>query len=166
MATTGGDNPGLNGFRMLGLMSGPRVAVASPTTLTVADIQHQAQSARADIGALATADAHSTSVMVWNYHNDALPAEPTEVAITIQGLAAEKALVQHYRIDNDHSNAYTAWQALGSPQAVMAAQRPALEQAGQLALLTSPSWTSIKNGQTVLHFVLPRQGVSLLRLTW
>lgn len=166
LATNGVDKPVLNVFRMLGLMSGPRVAVTNPTALTVANIQHQTQSERADVGALATGDAHSASVLVWNYHNDALPAAPSEVAITLQGLAAEKALVQHYRIDAEHSNAYTAWQALGSPQAVTDAQRPALKRAGQLALLTSPTWTSIKNGQMVLHFVLPRQGVSLLRLAW
>jgi len=164
LATNGVDKPVLNVFRMLGLMGGQRVAVTNPTALTVPDIR--AQSQRPDIGALASLDGHSAAVLVWNYHNDDLPAPPTEVVLTLQGLAAEKALVQHYRIDTEHSNAYTAWQALGSPPAVPTAQRAALVQAGQLAELTSPAWISTKKGQAVLHFTLPRQGVSLLRLTW
>ncbi|QKG56491.1 beta-xylosidase [Hymenobacter sp. BRD128] len=166
LATNGVDKPVLNVFRMLGMMRGPRVAVASPTALSVADIRAQAQSQRADIGALAAADAHSATVLVWNYHNDALPAPPAEVALTLQGLATAKAQVQHYRIDNEHSNAYTAWQALGSPQQVSAAQRTSLGQAGQLAQLTAPASVSLQNGQTTLHFTLPRHGVSLLRLSW
>ena len=167
LATNGVDKPVLNVFRMLGKMTGPRVAVANPTALTLPDIHNQAQSQRADIGALASADARSASVLVWNYHNDALPAPPGEVEIILQGVPAATAKLRHYRIDNEHSNSYTAWQDLGSPQQVSAAQRTALEQAGQLALLaTAPASVSVKNGQTVLRFSLPRQGVSMLRLSW
>jgi len=166
LATNGVDKPVLNVFRMLGLMRGPRVAVIVPTAPTVTEIRGQAQSQRPDIGALATADGHSASVLVWNYHNDALPAAPAEVALTLQGLAAPQALLEHYRIDEAHSNSYAAWQALGAPQPPTPAQRLVVAQAGQLAQLTSPAWTSVKNGQTVLHFTLPRHGVSLLRLSW
>ena len=166
LATNGVDKPVLNVFRMLGMMRGPRVAVRNPTALTVPDIQAQAQSQGPDIGALATADDHSAAVLVWNYHNDALPAAPAEVVLTLRGLAAHQALLQHYRIDEDHSNAYAAWQALGSPQPPTPAQQAALAQAGQLTLLTSPSWITTQDGQAVLHMTLPRQGVSLLRLSW
>ena len=168
LATNGVDKPVLNVFRMLGKMAGQRVAVTSPTALTLSDIHDQAQSQRADISALATIDtnAHSAAVLVWNYHNDALPAPPTEVEIVLQGLPAASAKLQHYRIDNDHSNSYTAWQAMGSPAQVAAAQRTMLEQAGQLALLAPPNSVSTKNGQAVLRFTLPRQGVSLLRFSW
>ena len=166
LATHGVDKPVLNVFRMLGMLRGPRVAVASPTTLTLSDIHAQAQSQRPDVGALATADAHSANVLVWHYHNDALPGAPAEIALTLRGVPATQALLQHYRIDEAHSNAYTTWQALGSPQQVSDSQRAQLTQAGQLALLTSPSWVSTQNGQAVLHFSLPREGVSLLRLSW
>jgi len=167
LATNGVDKPVLNVFRMLGQMRGPRVAVTNPTALGVPDILAQAQSQRPDVGALATADAHSASVLLWNYHNDDLPASPTDVALTLRGVAAQRALLRHYRIDQQHSNSYTAWQALGSPQQVNATQRTALEQAGQLALLTSPSWVSAgAQGEVVLHFALPRQGVSLVQLSW
>lgn len=166
LATNGVDKPVLNVFRMLGQMRGPRVAVTNPTVLTVTDIINQVQSQRADVSALATADEHSASILVWNYHNDALLAPPAEVELVLQHLPAATALVQQYRVDNEHSNSYTTWQAMGSPQLVSDSQRAALEQAGQLALLTSPTWVSTKDGQMVLHVTLPRQGVSLVRLSW
>ena len=168
LATNGVDKPVLNVFRMLGKMAGQRVAVTNATALTLPEIHDQAQSQRADISALATIDvkAHTAAVLVWNYHNDDLPAAASEVEIMLQGIPAASAQLQHYRIDTDHSNSYTAWQAMGSPAQPAASQRIALEQAGQLAELTSPSSVSTKNGQAVLHFALPRQGVSLLRLSW
>jgi xylan 1,4-beta-xylosidase len=166
LATNGVDKPVLNVFRMLGQMRGQRVAVANPAALTVPDIIAQAQSQRADISVLATADEHSASILVWNYHNDDLPAPSAEVELVLQHLPAATASVQQYRVDTEHSNSYTAWQAMGSPQQVTDIQRTALTQAGQLALLTSPTWVSTKNGQAVLHLTLPRQGVSLVRLNW
>jgi xylan 1,4-beta-xylosidase len=166
LATNGVDKPVLNVFRMLGQMRGQRVAVTNPTALTVPDIIAQAQSQRVDVSALATASEHSASILVWNYHNDALPAPPAEVELVLQHLPAASASVQQYRVDNEHSNSYTAWQAMGSPQQVSEIQRATLEQAGQLAQLTSPTWVSTKNGQAVLHLTLPRQGVSLVQLSW
>ena len=166
LATNGVDKPVLNVFRMLGQMRGQRVAVASPTTLALSEIHNQVQSQRADLSALATADGRSASVLVWNYHNDDLPAAPSEVELTLLGVPAGTAQLQHYRIDDEHSNAYAAWQRMGSPVQVSAAQRVALEQSGQLALLAPPSRISSKNGHAVVHFTLPRQGVSLLRLSW
>jgi xylan 1,4-beta-xylosidase len=41
-----------------------------------------------------------------------------------------------------------------------------MQAAGQLQLLNSPSWEPVKNGATGMHFSLPRQGVSLIRLAW
>jgi xylan 1,4-beta-xylosidase len=168
LATNGVDKPVLNVFRMFSQMPGQRVAVASATALTLPEIHDQAQTQRADISALATIDAkaHTAAILVWNYHNDDLTAAASEVDLTLQGLPAASPRLQHFRIDHDHSNSYTAWQAMGSPAQPTAAQRNSLEQAGQLAQLTPPSTVSTKNGQTVLHFTLPRQGVSLLRLSW
>jgi xylan 1,4-beta-xylosidase len=64
-----------------------------------------------------------------------------------------------------HSNAFTEWKSLGSPQQPTPDQYQQLESAGQLQLLTSPEWIA-RNGNAKLHFELPRQGVSLLRFTW
>jgi len=75
-------------------------------------------------------------------------------------------LMQHFRIDRDHSNAYTTWQQLGSPQYPDGKQYTELEEAGQLELLESPEWIKTSDGRTTLTINLPRQGVSLLKFTW
>jgi xylan 1,4-beta-xylosidase len=52
---------------------------------------------------------------------------------------------------------------MGSPQNPTAEQYTALEAAGQLELLESPHW--IATGKPI-EFELPRQGVSLVQLTF
>ncbi|WP_051166892.1 GH39 family glycosyl hydrolase [Hymenobacter norwichensis] len=166
LATNGVGKPVLNVFRMMGLMGGQRVTVSNATALSLQDVRQGQQTQRPDISALASTDGRSANVLVWNYHNDDLPAAASEVEIVLQGITAPQALAQHYRIDGEHSNSYTVWQKMGSPQNVSATQRAQLEQAGQLALLDSPAWVKTKDGKTTLRFTLPRQGVSLLKLTW
>jgi len=119
-----------------------------------------------DISALATSDARSVSILVWNYHDDDLPAPDARIAMTIDGPPDGRATLTHYRVDTNHSNAYTVWKAMGSPQSPTAAQRDALLKAGQLQMLGAPERVVIANRRIIVSFSLPRQGVSLLRLTW
>src|SRR6185503_8116534 len=71
-----------------------------------------------DIDAFATADARGAAVMLWNYHDEEKAAPGSDVSVTVKGLPRTAARVRltHYRIDDTHSNAYTAWKAMGSPQ--------------------------------------------------
>jgi xylan 1,4-beta-xylosidase len=75
-------------------------------------------------------------------------------------------LVRHYRIDESHSNAWTAWKAMGSPQHPAPEQYARLAAAGQLQLADSPRWVDVRGGRAMLEFSLPRQGVSLMELSW
>ncbi len=166
LATNGVDKPVLNVFRMFGKMQGQRVQVSGPLAYDAFRIRDSSvRGPLADINALATANAHSVSVMVWNYHDNNSPAPAAPVAVTIKGLPNGKLQLQHYRIDSTHSNAYTVWKQLGSPQQPTPEQVAQLEKAGQLAQL-APEQVTVANGQTVIHMVLPRQGVSLLQLSW
>jgi xylan 1,4-beta-xylosidase len=88
------------------------------------------------------------------------------MALTGIPVSARRVLVHHYRIDRDHSNAYTAWQQMGSPQNPAPAQYARLEAAGQLELLESPRWLWNEGGTVEFSLTLPRQGVSLLRVSW
>jgi xylan 1,4-beta-xylosidase len=166
LATNGIDKPVLNVFRLLGQMSGHRVAVESSGALALDDVRDHSVRNSADISAVATRDARSASVLVWNYHDDDLPAAGAGITLTIEGLPDGRPTLTHYRVDTDHSNAYTAWQALGSPQSPTAAERDALIKAGQLQTLGSPERVVVLNGRAVVTFDLPRQGVSLVRLAW
>jgi xylan 1,4-beta-xylosidase len=166
LATNGVDKPVLNVFRMLGQMRGHRVAVDSSGALALDDVRDHGVRDSADISALAARDARSASVLVWNYHDDDLPAAGAGITLTIDGLPDGRATLTHFRIDSDHSNAYTVWKAQGSPQSPTAAERDALIKAGQLETLGAPQPVVIAHGRGVVTFDLPRQGVSLLRFDW
>jgi xylan 1,4-beta-xylosidase len=74
--------------------------------------------------------------------------------------------VRQFRIDDEHSNAFTAWKAMNAPLPITAAQAAALQQAGQLAELEPAKIRSVDDGKLALDFSLPRDGVSLFVLNW
>jgi xylan 1,4-beta-xylosidase len=75
-------------------------------------------------------------------------------------------LVQHFRVDDDHSNSYETWKKMGSPQQPTPEQYAQLEAAGNLHLLESPRWETAGDGRIHMAFPLPLHGVSLIRLAW
>jgi xylan 1,4-beta-xylosidase len=168
MASNGLDKPVLNTFRMLGLLSGQRVKVTSSGQLPTDSVVASGVRAKPDINAIATRRPNEVAVMIWNYHDDDLPSAPSPIDLIIDGLPSKAtfALTEHFRIDASHSNAFEAWKQLGSPQQPSDAQYRQLQDAGQLQLLTSPSWNAIDRGAVHLQFTLPRQGLSLLRVIW
>ncbi|MBC3787099.1 xylan 1,4-beta-xylosidase [Spirosoma sp. LMG 31448] len=166
LATNGVDKPVLNVFRMFGLMTGNRVAVTPGTAYDYATIRDKSVRAEPDINALASTDARSAAIMVWNYHDDTVPAPDSPVTVTINGIPGRRAQLVHYRIDNQFSNAYEVWKKMGSPQKPTPAQVTELEKAGQLQPMGNPTSIAVENGRTTVSFRLPRQGVSLLKVTW
>jgi xylan 1,4-beta-xylosidase len=121
-----------------------------------------------DIDALATTATGEASVLLWNYHDDDVAAGGAEIAVSVKSIpsAVHRVLLQHYRIDDHHSNAYTVWKEMGSPQNPTPEQFAKLKAAGHLELLTSPKWITPENGEIKVDVQLPRQGLSLLRVTW
>jgi len=168
LATNGIDKPILNFFRMAGLMSGERMATTSTGRISIADLVKNGVLKAPDVDALATKSVREAAVMVWNYHDDDLPAPAADVQITFSGIPADakKVLLEHYRIDETHSNAFTAWKNMGSPQSPTPEQYASLKAAGQLELLASPTWLDVDKGRVTIDTSLPRQAVSLLRLKW
>jgi xylan 1,4-beta-xylosidase len=167
LATNGVDKPVLNVFRMFGMMQGNRVEVGGDLAYDFLKIRDSSvRGTRDDISALATMDGHSAAIMVWNYHDDNKLTNGAPVTITIRGIPAAKALLQHFRIDQAHSNAYTVWKQMGAPQQPGPTQVTELEKAGQLQLLSSPEWVHTENGTAVIRMQLPRQAVSLLKFYW
>ena len=166
LATNGLDKPVLNVFRMLGKMRGSRVAAESSAALPLEAVRDRGVREAADVAALATRGARSLDVLVWNYHDDDLPAPAAAIDLTIAGLPAVTATVTHDRIDADHSNAYDAWKRIGSPQPPTADQYRALETAGRLQPFEPSRRIRIGAEGLRLSFPLPRQGVSLVRVNW
>ncbi len=74
--------------------------------------------------------------------------------------------VSHYRIDDTHSNAYTVWKAMGSPQNPSPAQYAELKSKDGLQLLESPRWVDVQKGAITVSTDLPHHAISLLYLDW
>ena len=166
LATNGIDKPVLNVFRMLGMMAGERLRVQSSSAAALQDIRDNGVRAGPDIYALAARRGPDVAVLLWNYHDDDLPAPAAEVAVGIDGMATGTPTLTHYRVDAEHSNSYEAWKKIGSPQPPAAAQYAQLERAGKLQMMAAPERIAVKNGRFELAVTLPRQAVSLLRITY
>lgn len=163
LASNGLDLPVLNVFRMFSKMRGNRVAVRSTGAIPLEEMLEKGVRARPDVSAFASYDGDKLYAMVWHYHDDDVAGPPAKVSFTAKhlGRGSRRATVGHYRIDQDHSNSYSAWQRLGSPITLTEEEYARVERAGKLALLDE-SQIVLERGTATVTFMLPRQGVSLL----
>jgi xylan 1,4-beta-xylosidase len=168
LATRGIDKPVLNVFRMFGKMSGQRVEVESDGAAPLDTILREGVRTKPDVSALASLDHNKLCVLVWHYHDDDVRGPAAGIQLALRGLPlkAGDACLREFRIDEEHSNAYTAWLRMGSPQEPTTRQYAQLEQAGLLAAIGAPENVRVENSQITVRLMLPRQAVSLLMLEW
>ncbi len=167
LATNGVDKPVLNVFRMLGMMAGNRVEVTGDLAYDFKAIRDSSvRGKRTDINALASKDKSSVTVLVWNYHDDDIIDSGSPVELKIKGLQSKKATLSHYRIDSQHSNSNEVWKKMGSPQNPTNDQIAILEKAGKLEMVHHPEKIKVSNGEVYIKMQLPRQAVSLVKLTY
>ena len=168
LATNGIDQPVLNVFRMLSRMTGQRLAVDSDGAVPLDAILREGVRARPDVSGLASIDRNKLCVLVWHYHDDDVlgPAAEVELALVNLPRRTGNLRVQQFGIDGNHSNAFTEWQRMGSPQQPTAAQCARLAKAGRLATLGTEETVRLRDGNATMRFNLPRQGVSLLVFDW
>ena len=166
LATNGINKPVFNVFAMLGQMRGQRVRTTSTGGLSVDSVRASSVRTQADVSALASRDEKSVSVLIWNYHDDDLPASPANVELTIADLPNGRVTVSRSVVDREHGNSYEKWKALGSPQEPTPEQVRDMERASTLEPPSPPASEQIRDGKLLLRFPLLRQGVSLVRITW
>ncbi|MDQ3844980.1 MAG: beta-xylosidase [Bacteroidota bacterium] len=167
LATNGVDKPVLNIFRMFGKMRGERLTVENDKAFTLEQLRTKGvHDNLADVQGLATADKNAAYIMVWNYYDDDTPAPDASVQLQVANVPAKKVRVEEYRVDEQHSNAYTLWKKMGSPQQVTDAQYKELEKAGKLQLFSRPFKKQINDGVYTATVRLPRQAVSLIKVSW
>jgi xylan 1,4-beta-xylosidase len=168
LATNGIDKPILNFFRMAALMHGNRVSTSSSSQVPLDDILANGVRSSADIDAMATKGDNEAAVLLWNYHDMDEPAASSPTTVTVANLPADahRVLIMHYRIDDTHSNSYTVWKAMGSPQHPTSEQYTELKSKDGLQLLNSPEWMDVVNGKITVSTMMPRQSVSLLQVKW
>jgi xylan 1,4-beta-xylosidase len=172
LATNGVDKPVLNAFRMLGMLGEEKLQTSSSGALSTVQVVSNGVRSRPEINAIATRKNKNKDreldILLWNYHDDDIAAADATIDLDIEGLPTDvrRVLVEHFRTDANHSNSFTAWKEMGSPQPPSEEQYKLLENAGQLQLLNSPVWLDVKSQTLDLQFTLPRQAISLLRLSY
>jgi xylan 1,4-beta-xylosidase len=166
LATNGIDKPVLNVFRMFSKMDGFRLPVTSDQAVSLPDLLRSGVREKPDVSALAAMDGKKITVMAWHYHDDDLRGPDAEVRIDLLGAPKGVPKVKRYLIDETHSNSFTAWQAMGSPQQPTAEQLATLEQACKLAEVEEAPRFIEEEKLSAVMLTLPRQGVSLLELEW
>jgi xylan 1,4-beta-xylosidase len=166
LSTNGIALPVLNVFRMFGMMGGQRLAIESSAEVELGPICKKGVRSKPDVSALASSQDGKLCVLIWHFHDEDVPAPPADVAVALNNLpdSGESFLMQHFRIDDRHSNAFETWKRLGSPARPTPEQYGELERSSNLALLGSPKWVRPANGALTLRFNLPRQAVSLVVL--
>jgi xylan 1,4-beta-xylosidase len=168
LATNGIDKPVLNAFRMFGLLGSERLRATSSAALATNEVLRAGVRKEPDVNVIASRKEHELEALIWNYHDDDISAPGAEIDLNVDGLPSEatRGVVEHFRMDSSHSNAFAAWKEMGSPPSLSAVQYEQLQKEGQLQLLTSPQSVPIQKGSLHLHFSLPRQAMSLVRLRW
>ena len=166
LATNGVDKPVLNVFRMFGMMKGNRVQVNGNRMYSLESFIDSSVRNKTDIGGLAAMDKKQVTVMIWNYHDEDKLDDGENVDVRLDGLPTTSLTMTTYGIDQTHSNSYTAWKKMGSPQQPTSEQIRALEKAGQLQQIGKEKKLKAKNGNLTVSVNLPRQAVYLLRFSW
>jgi xylan 1,4-beta-xylosidase len=166
LSTNGIALPVLNVFRMFGMMGGQRMAVESSGAIGLESICKQGVRSTPDVSALACAQNGRVCVLIWHFHDEDVSGPAAEIALSFNQLPEndEPFLMQHFRIDTNHSNAFETWKRLGSPARPTPEQYSELERSSHLALLGSPEWLRAANGELTIRVNLPRQAVSLVVL--
>jgi xylan 1,4-beta-xylosidase len=166
LATNGIHKPVLNAFKMLGQLKGNELPLTSDGAVGLDEILKTSVRARPDINGIAVADDRSVKILIWNYHDFLVPAESASIQLKVKLPPdfGSKAQVIHYRIDDTHSNAYTKWLELGSPQNPNPEMLAQLRAAMELEMLEPTMFIKISNGRASLNFELPRFGLSLIIL--
>jgi len=142
------EKPILNALRVLGKLGEKRLIVT--------------EQENALVKALATArEDGSIQVMAVNFKEEFGYDQTVAVQIELQGLQTGSWSCLHYRIDRDHSNAYTVWQVMGRPlipdseQLAMIRRRQGLE-------LAEPEFTIASSDEKALiQTTMPPQSISL-----
>ncbi len=166
LATNGIDKPVLNVFRMFSRMSGERLPVQSDGAVPLDALLKTGVQEKPDVSALAARDGNRITILAWHYHDDDVAGIEAAITLDIKGAPAGSPKITRTLIDKTHSNAFTSWQTLGSPQTPTADQIRLMENASQLAPASDKTDVKSAGGHCEITFTLARQGVTFLELEW
>jgi xylan 1,4-beta-xylosidase len=160
------DKAVLNVFRMMGMLEGDYVAASSSGALPLEDVVSGSVRRASDVDVVATKSDHHVRVLLWNYHDDDVAAEATQVKLVVKGVPfRERLTMRAFLMDARHSNAYAEWKEMGSPSQPTAKQFLRLQSVGHLQSRV-PVGTITADRDVEFSIKLERQAVELIDLSW
>jgi len=103
-------------------------------------------------------------VLVYYSRDKILSTGSERVELRLENLPFERAMLAHYRIDEEHGDPFNVWEDAGAPQFPDEKLLAAMRDAQELALLQAPAEVEPRQGCLDVNFDLPLHGVSLLLL--
>jgi xylan 1,4-beta-xylosidase len=100
--------------------------------------------------------------MVYNFNQDVNDRELKKAELVVTLPSSGKYKLTHYRIDENHSNAYTIWKSMGKPYNPTEAQLHQIKSRQGLELFEPEKVIKAKENKITLPLQLPHHSVSLL----
>jgi xylan 1,4-beta-xylosidase len=171
LATNGVDKPVLNAFRLMGMLcsrSGPPfgnwVETTSSGALPLDRVVAQSVTGSPDVNSVATRSGSQVDILAWDYHDADVDAPEARLQLRVDGLKGKAVLESEFRVDGSHSNAYRAWQQMGSPPQPTPEQFQKLEAAGNLEQTVQSHRLALRDGSAEIDLNVPKEGIVLIRL--
>jgi xylan 1,4-beta-xylosidase len=166
LATNGVDLPVLNVFRLLARLGPEQVDATSSGEIPLEEIIPKGVRVTPDVGVLATrTDNGRVAILLWHYQDDDVSGPSADVHVVLSGLMRDtRYQARVWRVDRDHGDAFTAWQAMGSPAKPDKQQIAALMTASQISARTLPLGPVSPEGGVTFQRELPLQAVELIEV--
>jgi xylan 1,4-beta-xylosidase len=166
LATDGVDLPVLNVFRLFSHLGAERIAASSSGELPLDTILADGVRGAPDVGVLATRTENGrVDILLWHYHDDDVPGPVADVHLAVSGLTPGMDWeARIWRVDRHSGDAFTAWQAMGSPEKPTKLEVERLVSASRMTVQHIRLHSGLPNGNVSLDRRLPSQGVELIEL--
>jgi xylan 1,4-beta-xylosidase len=166
---SGVEKPVLNAYRMLSRLGATRLSATSSHAWSLDRLDAHEAGMPEEVDALAAFNGGDrVSLLVWRHADDQYltdtQAATVDVILERLPFETDRVRVRHWRIDREHSNSHTAWQAAGAPQDPSEGQLRAIKDRQRLELFEPDREVPIQDGRLALQVSLPLPGVSLLEI--
>ncbi len=122
----------------------------------------------ADVGAIATrgaADgAEQVAILLYNCPDRIMSSGRERIDLRLEGVPFERAVAAHWRLDEDHGEAFAAWERAGAPSAPEPEPLAEIRRHQEPELILRRKVTAV-NGELRLRFDMPVPSVSLVLLS-
>ncbi|MGO7815528.1 beta-xylosidase, partial [Rhizobium ruizarguesonis] len=78
-----------------------------------------------------------------------------DITVNLDGWDDTSASLKHFRMDEEHSNAFGVWKAMGKPQNPAGEDYARLEASGKLAEIEGEATAKVDDGKITLKVSLP-----------